>query len=92
MAPMAAGSFQAIQQAVVPPEIQGRVFTLARSGMDVMSPLGMLIAGPVADAVGVQGWYAITGGVVASMAVGAFFIPPLLRLEEGRTIENGEVV
>ena len=47
---------------------------------------------PVADAVGVQGWYVITGGVVALMAVGAFFIPPLLRLEEGQTIENGEVV
>jgi DHA3 family macrolide efflux protein-like MFS transporter len=92
MAPLAVGSFQAIQQAVVPPEIQGRVFTLARSGMDVMSPLGMLLAGPVADAVGVQGWYTFTGGVVALMAVGAFFIPPLLRLEEGQTIENGEVV
>lgn len=82
LAPLAVGSFQAIQQAVVPPEIQGRVFTLARSGMDVMSPLGMLVAGPVADAVGVQGWYTLAGVVVASMACGAFFVPALMKLEE----------
>jgi DHA3 family macrolide efflux protein-like MFS transporter len=82
MAPMAVGSFQAIQQTVVPPEIQGRAFTLARSGMDVMSPLGMLVAGPVADVVGVQGWYAFAGGAVLLMAAGAFTIPPLMRLEE----------
>ena len=82
LAPMAVGSFQAIQQAVVPPEIQGRVFTLARSGMDMMSPLGMAVAGPVADALGVQGWYTLTGGVVALMACGAFLIPTLMKLEE----------
>jgi DHA3 family macrolide efflux protein-like MFS transporter len=84
LAPMAVGSFQAIQQAVVPPEIQGRVFTLARSGMDVMSPLGMLVAGPVADAMGVQGWYTLTGAFVALMAVGAFFVPALMQLEDER--------
>ena len=84
LAPMAVGSFQAIQQAIVPPGIQGRVFTLARSGMDVMSPLGMLVAGPVADAMGVQGWYTLTGGVIVVLAVGAFFMPSLIKLEEKR--------
>ncbi len=82
MASMVVGSFQAVQQAIVPPEMQGRVFTLARSGMDVMSPLGMAIAGPVADGLGVQGWYLLTGGALVVMAVGAFFIPTLMRLEE----------
>jgi DHA3 family macrolide efflux protein-like MFS transporter len=82
LGPMAVGSFQAIQQAIVPPEIQGRVFTLARSGMDVMSPLGMLVAGPLADTMSVQGWYTLTGGVIVVMAVGAFFIPALMKLEE----------
>jgi DHA3 family macrolide efflux protein-like MFS transporter len=82
LAPMAVGSFQAVQQAIVPPEIQGRVFTLARSGMDMMSPLGMAVAGPLADVMGVQGWYLLAGGLVFSMAVGAFFIPALIKLEE----------
>ena len=82
LAPMVVGSFQAVQQAVVPPEIQGRVFTLARSGMDLMSPLGMAVAGPVADAMGIQGWYLATGGVMVAMGVSAFFLPALMRLEE----------
>jgi DHA3 family macrolide efflux protein-like MFS transporter len=80
---VAVGSFLAIQQALVPPEIQGRVLTLARSGMDAMSPLGMLVAGPVADAAGVQGWYLFTGGVIVAMAAGGFFVPVLMGLEEG---------
>ena len=82
LAPMVVGSFQAVQQAVVPPEMQGRVFTLARSGMDVMSPLGMAIAGPIADVMGIQGWYLVTGGVMVTMGVSAFFLPALMHLEE----------
>ncbi|MCP4541102.1 MAG: MFS transporter [Chloroflexi bacterium] len=85
LAPMVVGSFQAVQQVIVPPEIQGRVFALARSGMDVMSPLGMVVAGPVADMLGVQRWYLLTGVVLVVMAVGAFFIPALIRLEERET-------
>jgi DHA3 family macrolide efflux protein-like MFS transporter len=85
LASMVVGSFQAVQQAVVPPEMQGRVFTLARSGMDVMSPLGMAIAGPIADVMGIQGWYLVTGGVMVTMGVSAFFLPALMRLEENRT-------
>ncbi len=81
MAPIVVGSFQAIQQAVVPPEMQGRVFSLARSGMDAMSPLGMAVAGPVADAVGVQRWYLATGGVMVLMAAATLLFPAVMRLE-----------
>ncbi len=81
LASMVMGSFQAVQQAIVPPEIQGRVFALARSGMDVMSPLGMVVAGPVADAMSVQRWYLLTGVVMAAMALGSFLVPALMRLE-----------
>jgi DHA3 family macrolide efflux protein-like MFS transporter len=85
LAPMVVGSFQAVQQAIVPPEIQGRVFALARSGMDVMSPLGMAIAGPAADALSVQRWYLLTGVVMAAMAMGAFLVPALMRLEQKKS-------
>ncbi len=82
LASMVVGSFQAVQQAIVPPEIQGRVFALARSGMDVMSPLGMVVAGPVADALSVQRWYLLTGVVMAAMALGSFLVPTLMQLEQ----------
>lgn len=82
LAPIVVGSFQAIQQAVVPPHIQGRVFTLSRSGMDLMSPLGMAVAGPAADRIGLQGWYLLTGIVLVAMVIGAFSIPTLKVINE----------
>jgi DHA3 family macrolide efflux protein-like MFS transporter len=81
VAPMAVGSFQAIQQAVVPPELQGRVFSLARSGMDAMSPIGLAVAGPVADAFGLQRWYLLSGVVMVLMAGAALFVPAVMDLE-----------
>ncbi len=82
LAPLVMGSFQAIQQAVVPPHIQGRVFTLARSGMDLMSPLGLTIAGPAANAMGIRWWYLLTGGVMLLMSAGALAVPTLTQLEK----------
>ncbi len=81
-ASMAVGSFQAIQQAIVPPGMQGRVFTISRSGIDAMSPLGMVIAGPMADGLGIRPWYLAAGAVMAVMAGAAFFLPKLMNLEK----------
>ncbi|MBN1891137.1 MAG: MFS transporter [Thermoflexales bacterium] len=82
MLPMVSGSIQAVLQATVPPDMQGRVFTLVTSGSSAMSPLGMLIAGPFADARGVQLWYLLTGLLMSVVGVGMFFIPALSRIEE----------
>jgi hypothetical protein len=46
------------------------------------APLGLLLAAPVAEMVGVQAWY-VTGGLVClSMGVAGFFLPSLMRIEE----------
>ena len=46
------------------------------------APLGLLLAAPVAEMVGVRAWY-VTGGLVClSMGVAGFFLPSLLRIEE----------
>lgn len=81
-ASMAVGSFQAIQQAIVPPGMQGRVFAISRSGIDAMSPLGMVMAGPIADGLGIRHWYLAAGAVMAIMAGAAFFLPTLMNLEK----------
>lgn len=49
--PMTNGSSQAIWQAKVPPDLQGRVFAARRIFAQLCFPLGLLIAGPLADAV-----------------------------------------
>jgi DHA3 family macrolide efflux protein-like MFS transporter len=82
MNPIVNGSLFAVLQAVVPPEMQGRVFTLALSGSAAMSPLGMAIAGPVADALGVQVWFLIGGVATLLMGAGAFFVPAIMRIED----------
>jgi MFS transporter, DHA3 family, macrolide efflux protein len=77
------GPFHAIFQATVAPEMQGRVFTLIGSLAAGMAPLGLIIAGPVADWLGVQTWYLIGGLVTLSMGVFGFFVPMILRVEDG---------
>ncbi|HEX9090562.1 MAG TPA: MFS transporter [Anaerolineales bacterium] len=47
--PIINGSNQAIWQAKVPPDLQGRVFSIRRLIAWFVSPLAMLIAGPTAD-------------------------------------------
>jgi DHA3 family macrolide efflux protein-like MFS transporter len=47
--PIANGSSQAIWQAKVAPDVQGRVFAVRRLIAQIAGPLGMLIAGPLAD-------------------------------------------
>ena len=82
MNPIANGSLFATLQVTVPPEMQGRVFTLAMSGSAAMSPLGLAIAGPVADALGVQIWFLIGGIATVIMGVGSFFVPAIMRIED----------
>ncbi len=47
--PFINGSNQAIWQAKVPPEVQGRVFATRRLIAQITAPIGMAMAGPLAD-------------------------------------------
>lgn len=85
MNPIANASLFATLQVTVPPEMQGRVFTLAMSGSAAMSPLGLAIAGPIADALGVQIWFLIGGVATVIMGAGSFFIPAIMRIEDKAT-------
>lgn len=82
--PIANGPFMAIMQAVVAPEMQGRFFTVLNTMSQGMAPLGLLLAGPVADAFGVQIWFLI-GSIGLLVISGIFFFTPALRnLEDHR--------
>jgi|PlaIllAssembly_1097288.scaffolds.fasta_scaffold3074560_2 hypothetical protein len=52
-----------------------------------MAPIGLAVAGPVADVLGAQSWFLIAGVFTMGIGVGAFFIPALMRIEE-RPAEN----
>ena len=81
--PIVNGPLLAAVQAAVSPEMQGRVFTLISSVAAAMSPLGLILAGPVADNLGVQTWFILGGVVTGLMGVIGFFIPAVMRFEDG---------
>jgi DHA3 family macrolide efflux protein-like MFS transporter len=82
MNPIINGSLVATIQGAVPPAMQGRVLTLLRSGALAMTPLGLAVAGPLADALSVQVWFLIAGVVTVAMGVGAFFVPAIMHIED----------
>jgi MFS transporter, DHA3 family, macrolide efflux protein len=82
--PITNGPLFAAVQAAVRPDMQGRVFTLITSIASAMTPLGLAVAGPVADIFGVQIWFKVGGVVTMFMAVLAFFIPAVMNFEKGR--------
>jgi DHA3 family macrolide efflux protein-like MFS transporter len=81
MNPVVNGSIFALLQSTVPPEMQGRVFTLMMSGTAAMAPLGLAIAGPLADVLGVRAWFLAGGVAIILMGAGAFFVPAIQDLE-----------
>lgn len=88
MNPMANGPLFAVLQSSVAPEMQGRVMSLVGSGASAMMPLSLLIAGPVADALGVRVWYVVGGLACAAIGLLAFAVPAIMRVEEhgGRSV------
>jgi MFS transporter, DHA3 family, macrolide efflux protein len=75
------GPFMAIMQSTVDPDMQGRVFSLLGAGATAMMPLSLLIAGPIADQLGIRFWYIFGGTVCILMTVIAMFIPAIMNIE-----------
>ncbi|MDT8307642.1 MAG: MFS transporter [Anaerolineae bacterium] len=82
MLPLADGPLHAILQASVAPEMQGRVFMLLGSLASLIAPLGLLVAGPLAELFGVRFWF-LTGGIfVLFVGIASTFNRTLLSVED----------
>ncbi len=92
--PIVNGPLLAAVQAAVAPEMQGRVFTLINTMAAGMSPIGLIIAGPISDKLGVQTWFIMGGIVTGLMGIAGLFIPAIMHFEDDRaatvpaTVEN----
>jgi DHA3 family macrolide efflux protein-like MFS transporter len=80
--PIVNGILIAIMQATIPPEKQGRVFALIVSGATAMMPVGLAIAGPLADLYGVPFWFLISGVGTIIVSIAASFSSSLRNIEE----------
>jgi DHA3 family macrolide efflux protein-like MFS transporter len=75
----------AILQGTVAPEMQGRVFTIMGSLLLITSPIGLAIAGPVSDLLGLNVWL-LTAGVLCSLAgLAGFFVPAMTNIEQNHS-------
>lgn len=75
------GPFMAVIQSSVEPDMQARIFSLMSSIGGGMAPLGLLMAGPVADRVGFRAWFLLGGALCVLMGVIGLFIPAVMNIE-----------
>jgi MFS transporter, DHA3 family, macrolide efflux protein len=74
----------ALLATVVPNQIQGRTISLLTTVLGVVGPLGLLIAGPLGETIGVRGVF-IWGGVLsAAICVLWLFVPAIRQLEQSQ--------
>jgi DHA3 family macrolide efflux protein-like MFS transporter len=78
------GPLNAIFQSAILPDMQGRVFSLIGAGATAMMPLSLLVAGPIADWLGVRVWYIFGGSVCILMTLAALFIPAIMNIEKNK--------
>ena len=62
--------YNAYIQKTIPAESLGKVFTLIFSAMSLTSPVGLALAGPVSDRIGIDNWFLFSG--ILTGAVGVF--------------------
>ncbi|HVF25443.1 MAG TPA: MFS transporter, partial [Anaerolineales bacterium] len=88
--PIINGSFGATLQATIAPEMQGRVFAFILSAASLVSPLALIIAGPFADAFGIQLWFLLAGIACTLISIAGFFSSEVMGMENRASEETQE--
>ena len=91
MNPITNGPLFALVQSTVKPDMQGRVMSLIVSAATAMSPLSLMVAGPISDAIGIRTWFWLGGFLCLLMGVGAFFIPAIMNVENNQNGGNKSI-
>ena len=79
---MISGPLNAAMKEKIPPEMQGRVFTVMSSMVQATVPLGLLIAAPIAELLSISTWFMVGGGVCLALGVFGLFYKPLATLDD----------
>jgi DHA3 family macrolide efflux protein-like MFS transporter len=81
--------FTAIIQSVVKPRMQGRIFSLIMTLAMGAGPIGLIIAGPIAEMYDARTMFLISGSICVILGLGAFFVPSLRGIESGSGSGSG---
>ena len=74
----------ALLQTVVAEDMQGRVFSLVLSLTGAMAPVGLLVAGPLADRIGVSALFLFAGVIFIFSGVFTYFNADLRNIEHSQ--------
>ena len=91
MTPMTMGPFFAMIQTMVEPDMQARIFSLLSSVGVGMVPVGLLVAGPASDRLGIQMWFLFGGLLCVLMAIAGLFVPAVFYVEAHVSVVSGDV-
>ena len=86
------GPLMALLQTIVPPAKQGRVFTVVMSVSNLATPVGMAIAGPFCDKLGVNFLYILGGVACIATALIALAMPAVMHIEENHLKIEGQAL
>lgn len=82
MLPLINGPIVAVIQSCVQADMQARVLSIFTSLCTGMAPLGLALAGPLADQIGTQGWFLIAAGLCLTMGIFGLLNPAVMNIEE----------
>lgn len=76
------GPLFALLQTVVAPEMQARVFSLTMTAALAVTPLSLLVAGPLADAFGIRIWYLVAATFCIVVAFVGYLPADMREMEQ----------
>lgn len=79
--PMFAAPLTAMFQTLIHPAKLGRVMSLYMTMSHLVAPIGLALAGPLAERTGVAAWFAISGILIAALGVPLRTIPSIRGLD-----------
>jgi MFS family permease len=83
--------FGAIFQSVIAKDMQGRFHSLYGSLIGAMAPVGLAIAGPLSDAIGLRAIWYISGAAIFCLFAAALFSRDLMNIENRKVIQEKPV-
>ena len=86
--PIANGPLMAIVQSIVKPEMQGRVMSLITTFATGITPISLMVAGPISDAIGIRTWFWISGIITLLMGFGGFFSRTVMSVEDNHNTDE----
>lgn len=79
--PLFGAPITAMFQGLIDPAKLGRVMSLYMTIAMLVAPVGLLVAGPLAERVGIAPWFAISGVLIAVMGLVAWGLPAVRALD-----------